>query len=65
MMPADLLTALSCHIDKDISLGEYCQKVGVVILLTLTHAAKDPKGLSCFEKQTAKHFLKGSVSQDF
>ena len=48
MMPADLLTALSCHIDKDISLGEYCQKVGVVILLTLTHAAKDPKGLSCF-----------------
>ena len=26
--------------------------------LTLTHAAKGPKGLSCFEKQTAKHFLK-------
>ena len=28
------------------------------LLLTLTHAAKDPKGLSCFEKQTAKYFLK-------
>ena len=26
--------------------------------LTLTHAAKGPKGLSCFEMQTAKHFLK-------
>ena len=26
--------------------------------LTLTHAAKGPKGLSYFEKQTAKHFLK-------
>ena len=25
---------------------------------TLTQAAKGPKGLSCFEKQTAKHFLK-------
>ena len=25
---------------------------------TLTHAAKGQKGLSCFEKQTAKHFLK-------
>ena len=29
-----------------------------VPLLTLTHAAKGPKGLLCFEKQTAKHFLK-------
>ena len=26
--------------------------------LSLTHAAKCPKGLSCFEKQTAKHFPK-------
>ena len=26
--------------------------------LTLIHVAKCPKGLSCFEKQTAKHFLK-------
>ena len=25
---------------------------------TLTHAAKGPKGLSLFEKQSAKHFLK-------
>ena len=25
---------------------------------TLTHAAKGPKGLLYFEKQTAKHFLK-------
>ena len=28
------------------------------VFLTITHAAKGPKGLSCFEKQTAKHFLK-------
>ena len=27
-------------------------------MLTLSHAAKGPKKLSCFEKQTAKHFLK-------
>ena len=26
--------------------------------LTLTHVAKCPKGLSCFEKQTAELFLK-------
>ena len=26
--------------------------------LTLSHAAKGPKGLSSFKKQTAKHFLK-------
>ena len=26
--------------------------------LTLTQAAKGPKGLSCFVKQTGKHFLK-------
>ena len=26
--------------------------------LTLNYAAKGPIGLSCFEKQTAKHFLK-------
>ena len=31
--------------------------------LTLVHAAKCPKGLSCFEKQTAKHFLKWKDSK--
>ena len=28
-----------------------------MFFLTLIHAAKGPKGLSCFEKQTAKHIL--------
>ena len=27
------------------------------LVLTLIHVAKFPKGLSCFKKQTAKHFL--------
>ena len=31
---------------------------GLKHVLTLIRAAKGPKGLSCFEKQTAKHFLK-------
>ena len=33
-------------------------KSGLVGDLTLIHTAKGPKGLSCFEMQTAKHFLK-------
>ena len=32
--------------------------------LTLIHVAKCPKGLSCFEKQTAKHFLKWKEVQN-
>ena len=33
-------------------------------LLTLIHVAKCPKGLSCVEKQTAKHFLKWKKSKN-
>ena len=44
------LHSSSCCHGKNTTVG--------VVPLTLTHAAKGPKGLSCFEKQTAKHFLK-------
>ena len=41
-----------------VNLAKYLLQYCLIIPLTLTHAAKGPKGLSCFEKQTAKHFLK-------
>ena len=46
-----MLSRCCCREAKILPRSQLCQ-------LTLTHAAKGPKGLSCFKKQTAKHFLK-------